>query len=1389
MGGVIESDEEVKKLQVLMAFNAQTLHENIAHAAERAIGRTLPQMQVRFKDVSVTADCVVIETGKRSHDWRDDLPTLTNTVLKKISGCSLKKHVVKKQILHPMSGAFKPGEITLVLGQPGSGKSSLMKILSGRFPKAKHVTLNGEISYNDKQNQELKNRVPQFISYVNQHDNHFPTLTVKETLRFAHAFCGNKLGKFEESLFKEGTTEEIETALSMLRTLIQYFPDVIIQQLGLQVCQDTIIGNAMIRGVSGGQRKRVTTGEMQFGHKHAMFMDEISTGLDSAATYDIVNTQRTIAKQLRKTIVISLLQPSPEVFALFDNVLILNEGYLMYHGPRDEIVGYFENLGFVCPPRRDVADFLLDLGTDQQTKYQVPIVGGTQQNPKHPRTALEFADLFKASTIYQQTLRSVNAPVDTVLVNDMKDYLSQRGEFFQSLMGNLMTLLRRESLILRRNTAFLKGRCTMVVVMGLLYGTTFYQFNPLNIQLVMGVIFAAVMFLSMGQASQIEPFMVGRSVFYKQRGANFYRSAAYVVASSLSQMPLAVAESLAFGSIVYWLCGFASDAGAFFMFELLLLLTNFAFTAWFFFLAAACPNLNVAKPLSMVSILVFVLFAGFVIVKDQLPDYVRWLYWLDPIAWTLRALAVNQYRTAELDVCDYGGVNYCKLFDKNAGEYYLGLFDVPSEKHWVPLTVLVLLLLYFFFMLLSCFVLEFKRYESPENLGGGTTDEDQNENEQQRQKVAAKILVKSAVGPVIDAPNDSKMEKSNVVAPILSKTNIKEHIHVTPVTLAFNDLWYSVPDPSNPKESIDLLQGVTGYAAPGTMTALMGSSGAGKTTLMDVIAGRKTGGKIRGDILLNGHRATKLAIRRCTGYCEQMDIHSEAATIREALTFSAFMRLPGKLPPRQKHASVTECLDLLDLNPIADKIIRGSSTEQMKRLTIGVELAAQPSVLFLDEPTSGLDARSAKTIMDGARKVASTGRTIICTIHQPSSEVFQLFDCLLLLKRGGETVFYGNLGCECVHLINYFESIPGVEKIAAGYNPATWMLECIGAGVGNAGSSSGIGATNFVEIFRKSELKTVLDEFMAKPGVSRPSPEFTELIFSNKFASDSNTQMKFLVRRFFDMYWRTPSYNLTRIGISIVLALIFGIIFAGANYTTYQGVNSGVGMIFMTTLFNAMVSFNSVLPITSEERASFYREQASQMYHPFWYFLGSTLVEIPHVLVSSAVFTAVFFPMVGFTGFANAILYWINVSLIVLLMTYIGQFLIYATPSIEVASIMGVLLNSIHMLFMGFSPPAAAIPKVYKWIHYATPQRYALANLAAIVFSNCPEETSDNLGCHSLDGAPISLGKITVKGYVESVFGMKHDEMAMNFGVLLAFIVFFRILALLSLCYLNHQKR
>ncbi|KAE9196920.1 hypothetical protein PF005_g16714 [Phytophthora fragariae] len=276
------------------------------------------------------------------------------------------------------------------------------------------------------------------------------------------------------------------------------------------------------------------------------------------------------------------------------------------------------------------------------------------------------------------------------------------------------------------------------------------------------------------------------------------------------------------------------------------------------------------------------------------------------------------------------------------GEYLLSKYDVPSDKAWVWAGVVYLIFANVFFAAVASWILEYKRYDIPSASVMVATaeqvDSDTHQAKEQDELSYAEMTTPRA-----------RPEKSVDVV-VLDLHEEQQRAFVA-VTLAFKDLWYSVPRPGTKHESIDLLKGISGYALPGTMTALMGSSGAGKTTLMDVIAGRKTGGTIRGEILLNGYPATELAIRRCTGYCEQQDIHSEGATIREALTFSAFLRQDSSVSERAKLASVKECLDLLDLRPIADQIIRGRSQEQMKRLTIGVELAAQPSVLFLDEPT------------------------------------------------------------------------------------------------------------------------------------------------------------------------------------------------------------------------------------------------------------------------------------------------------------------------------------------------------------------------------------------------------------------------------------------------------
>jgi ABC-type multidrug transport system ATPase subunit/ABC-type multidrug transport system permease subunit len=1405
-----------------MAAGPDEFHRCVAHKLALAAGQSLPQLEIRVHSLSLSVETPTAH-GSAAAPELPTLPTvLRRAVTKSVGACtpsflkqaSRDNQASKRYILQDVSGGFKPGTMTLVLGQPGSGKSSLLQLLSGRFPvENKGVAVAGDVTYNDESREALARRLPQFAAYVPQQDSHLSTLTVRETHEFAHTCSTAFFGKHLEELLSHGALGDNAAAQATTRSLLQYLPQITLELLGLSQCAETKIGGNLQRGVSGGERKRVTTGEMLVGFKLALFLDSITTGLDSAAAFDIVSTLQGRARAFGQTVVAALLQPAPEVFQLFDDVLLLMGGRVAYHGSSTDVRGYFESLGFYCPPGRDFADFLMDLGTDDQLRYQAMAPGSS---PDFPRTAAQFAAAFSGSSICRRQEQQLEAPLDGTMVKDTHRYMDAIPAFQQSFFASTWTLVRRELLVLSRNAAFVVGRAVMTVVMGLLYASTFYDFEATDVQVIMGVVFSVVFFVSLGQAAQIPTLFEAREIFYRQRRANLYRSSSFVLASTLSHIPVALFETLVFGSLVYWLCGFVPDAELFVRYEAIVFLSSLAFGAWYFLLVALTPNMNVAMPMAMLSVLFFVMFSGFAIPKDQIPDYLIWLYWASPVAWGIRGLAVNQFRASRFDVCSYEGVDYCALSGGTMGEYYLSLFDVPASKQYVGLSMVFVVGCYLLFLALSVWALEHRRFEAPEGGNTGPSvaeDGSAHEVDPSQRTVQSKQPNENAYG-LIKSPRGTE----TVEITVQPSTSDDQKRNFVPVTLAFEDIWYSVPMPRHLKKTgiaeeqagdedaedketwsgdgahggvLQILKGVSGFARPGFMTALMGSSGAGKTTLMDVIAHRKPGGSVRGRILLNGHEASDLAMRRCTGYCEQTDVHCEGATFREALTFSAFLRQPADVPDSVKRDTVRECLDLLDLHPLADRIVRGASMEQLKRLTVGVELAAQPSILFLDEPTSGLDAAAAKSIMEGVKKVARSGRTVLTTIHQPSAEVFGLFDSVLLLQRGGRTVFFGDVGPNCRDLVQYFEQLPGVAPLHPEANPATWMLECIGAGVNTGDKSSGnADAVDFADLFKTSRLQAQLDAVMKEPGVACPSESHGELVFTRKRAAGPLVQLHFLVQRSFRSYWRTASYNITRAGISLVLALIFGVAFLEADYGSYAGANAGVGMLFIATGFNGIVSFFGVLPVAVGDRASFYRERAGQTYSAFWYFIAGSIVEIPYVLASTLLFSVVFYPMVGFTGgVASGALFWANTALLVLLQVYMGQLLAYALPTAELAMVVGVVVNTASFLFMGFNPPVNAIPAGYKWLYHIVPLRYCFSALTALVFADCPSAGGSDIGCQELLNAPVTLTFSSVKDYVEYTFGARHDQLLRNMGAVVLIIVILRILGLLALRFINYERR
>ncbi|CDY70099.1 BnaCnng66700D [Brassica napus] len=327
------------------------------------VGIKLPTVEVRFEKLTIEADCHI---GKRA------LPTLPNVALN-IAGRGLSlfgfnfAKTTKLTILRDASGIIKPSRMTLLLGPPSSGKTTLLLALAGKLDPSLKVT--GRVTYNGYGLGEI---IPQKTSaYISQNDVHIGVMTVQETLDFS-ARCqgiGTRYDLLSELVRREkdaGILPEPEVDLFMKSIAAEnvkssLITDYTLKILGLDICKDTVVGDEMIRGISGGQKKRVTTGEMIVGPTKTLFMDEISTGLDSSTTYQIVKCLKEMVRFTDATVLMSLLQPAPETFELFDDIILLSEGQIVYQGPRDHILSFFETCGFKCPERKGTADFLQEV--------------------------------------------------------------------------------------------------------------------------------------------------------------------------------------------------------------------------------------------------------------------------------------------------------------------------------------------------------------------------------------------------------------------------------------------------------------------------------------------------------------------------------------------------------------------------------------------------------------------------------------------------------------------------------------------------------------------------------------------------------------------------------------------------------------------------------------------------------------------------------------------------------------------------------------------------------------------------------------------------------------------------------------------------------------------
>ncbi|KAJ4825747.1 hypothetical protein Tsubulata_042317 [Turnera subulata] len=453
---------------------------------------------------------------------------------------------------------------------------------------------------------------------------------------------------------------------------------------------------------------------------------------------------------------------------------------------------------------------------------------------------------------------------------------------------------------------------------------------------------------------------------------------------------------------------------------------------------------------------------------------------------------------------------------------------------------------------------------------------------------------------------------------------------------------------------------------------------------------------------------------------------------------------------------VDEVMELVELDNLKEALVgipgvTGLSTEQRKRLTIAVELVANPSIIFMDEPTSGLDARAAAIVMRTVRNTAETGRAVVCTIHQPSIDIFEAFDELLLMKRGGELIYSGPLGQNSQEMIQYFEAIPGAPKIQRNYNPATWMLE-----VTSLATEIQLGV-DFAELYKSSPVYQS-NEARVKE-LSTPPAGAQELHFPTKYSQPMLGQFKVCLWKQWWAYWRNPDYNLVRLAFTLASALIMGTIYwdIGNQGNDVTNLRSLLGGFFAAVMFVGVNNLSTVQPVVSFERAVFYREKAAGMYSPIPYALACVTCEIPYVLVQSTCFALIMYAMMAFEWAADKFFWFYFVLFLSLLeFTMMGMMIISATPNLQ------------------------KIPKWWVWAYWICPVAWTFYGLIASQYGDKED---------IITGSPMMDPPPTLKSYLEDYYGYKHSFLGPVAAVMVGMPVVLALLFAFFTKKLNFQTR
>lgn len=993
-----------------------------------------------------------------------------------------------RHILENVSADIPAGTLTGIIGASGSGKTSLLNIISGQF----QASFSGQILFNGSKWKRDSVR----MAYVMQDDFLIPNLTVRETLQYA----ADLRLPFHNHLER---TQIVEQTIS---------------DLGLEGCGNTLIGNGVEKGCSGGEKRRTSIGIQLLANPSCLLCDEPTTGLDAASAYHVMDILKTLARK-GKTVVVSVHSPRVEIWTLLDHVMILALGSMVYNGRTDRALEHFDKHGYSITPEKNYAEHLVNLiAVDNRT-------ASTRSGSLKRIESLR--DIWQNVSTESEKKNSSYSCSDSSSLESLVEPLPSEVSYSQQLHA----LTARTFKTTLRDPTGIVSVLLLSISLGAITGWTYFSLDGSleGIRSKQSAFYSVTSIYGyLVMMYEVYRLTIDIRIFDRERRDRVVDILPFVLSRRAAKLPLEDLPSpILFAVICYWMVGFEKFTPEFFVFLLLVILTNYIALTFAMVAVAITREFALATLVGNMFYNLQSMAGGYLIQTNQIPVYVRWTKWITHTFYIFGAFCTNEFM-------GLGGSSQGRFYDcpspkdpssesckEYTGKFIIHSLGFPEDWSWKPLIILPVFFLVYQITAMSIF-----------------------------------WLVEPAPSAIRPGQDDQPLSKGGgEIQPL----NVSTPVH--PVMIQLSNFGLSTV---RPKKLI--LQNVSTTFKPGMLNIVMGPSGSGKTSILNAVTGNNLRSTFRkhgteGQILYNGQPLPQRHIQSIVSYVNQDD-HGlpPFLTVRELLRFTARLRLPkdmAKVDIEQRIEAVLYSMGLLDCaeTMIGDENHKGISGGEKRRVSISMQLLHNPQILVLDEPTSGLDAFTSASILDLLNNLAVAGRTVIMSIHQPPSSFFGYPSNVLLLAPGGSTVYTGS----CQSILPYFNETG--YSCPSHTNPADFVIDNVSIDPRPGQQTASWQRIEHLVSTWKSTQRNCLQE-------SPPDSNLAELNQLKRPRNPFTHLFPILLHRSTLHLWRQPIVLFSGVWQGWGLSLFLMLFYAPLQYN-YSGVQTIAGLLlqFASLLF------------------------------------------------------------------------------------------------------------------------------------------------------------------------------------------------------------------------------